>query len=150
MVHSLHFPSKNLFLFFDANSLDRQHSERVRGQRKVAQLNLDSVSRFTNRQPLNTANTRKLCFLNNQDFVLYQTTAFDYDHGINTLKRCSKTYDLMLTFSYSFFIFHVHVFFICSPKHERSPIAQIKSQEKQRKNNQESQICSGIIVFPGI
>ena len=47
-VHSLHCPSKNFFLFFDANSLDRQHSERAHGKRKVAQLkqffSLDSQS----------------------------------------------------------------------------------------------------------
>ena len=37
-VRSLHWPSKKVFLFFDANSLDRQHSERAHAKRKVSQL----------------------------------------------------------------------------------------------------------------
>ena len=50
-VCSLHCPSKNFFLFFNANSLERQHNERVHGKRKVAQLkrqqflSLDSQSK---------------------------------------------------------------------------------------------------------
>ena len=49
-VRSLHCPSKNVFLFFDANISDRQHSEQGHGKRKVAQmkrqqfLSLDSQS----------------------------------------------------------------------------------------------------------
>ena len=34
-VRSLECLSKNFFLFFDANSLDRQHSERAHGTHKV-------------------------------------------------------------------------------------------------------------------
>ena len=48
---SLHCPSKNFLLFFDANSLEIQYSERAHGKRKVAQLkrqqflSLDSQSK---------------------------------------------------------------------------------------------------------
>ena len=34
-------PSKNFFLFFDANSSDRQHREQVHGKRKVEQLKIE-------------------------------------------------------------------------------------------------------------
>ena len=37
-VNELHSPSKNFFLFFDANSLERQHSKRTHDKPKVAQL----------------------------------------------------------------------------------------------------------------
>ena len=49
-VRSLHCPSKNFFFFFNANPLDRQHSQQVHGKRKGAQmkrqqfLSLDSQS----------------------------------------------------------------------------------------------------------
>ena len=50
LLLSLHCPFKNFFLFFDANYLDRQHSKRAHGERKVAQqkrqqfISLDSQS----------------------------------------------------------------------------------------------------------
>ena len=37
-VRSLHCPSKNFFFFFNANPLDRQHSQQVHGKRKGAQI----------------------------------------------------------------------------------------------------------------
>ena len=39
-VRSFYCASKNFFLFFDANSLDRQYSERGHGNRKVAQFKI--------------------------------------------------------------------------------------------------------------
>ena len=38
LLFSLHCPFQNFFLFFDANYLDRQKTERAHGKRKVAQL----------------------------------------------------------------------------------------------------------------
>ena len=56
-VRSLHCPSKNLFLFFDANSLERQHIERAHGKRKVAQLKRQRFLSLESQSVSNNAHT---------------------------------------------------------------------------------------------
>lgn len=46
-------------------------------------------------------------------------------------------------------LIHIQIFFICPPKEEWEPIAQVKGQKQQRKHHQKGQICPGIIIFSG-